>query len=295
MMSVQPFDSLAALPVAGRWEHAAVLVERTGGDLRIETRGDTVRVQHGLNEADLREALVPRITDAVSVRGLGRSEFEAVMVGLVRSTIADPVASWEAYYRNSLDDLLAGVSDFAPIHERAESLCVGSVLDLGSCFGFFPIRLAKAGRKVIATDIHAGTVRLLDAMRHPLNAGLDTLVCDARSVPVPDDHVDTVTAIHLLEHLDATAGADVLREAIRIARRRVIVAVPYEQQAEACHGHVRTFDSAALSELGETTGLRVDVFEFHGGWLVLDVSIAPVERCASSAGILSAGAAESVV
>jgi hypothetical protein len=271
MVNGQPFDSLAPCAVSTRWEHEHVVVERSGGELSIERRDGTVQVSHGLHANDLREALVPHVTAAVSACGCGRDEFEAIMVGLVRTTVSSPVDAWATYYRNSLGDLLSGASDFAPIHERAEQLCVGSVLDLGSCFGFFPLRLALSGRDVVATDVHAGTVRLLDSMRIPLGVELETLVCDARRVPVHDNHVDTVTALHLFEHLDEVAGEQVLREAMRIARRRVIVAVPFEREAEACHGHVRTFDMVSLAELGDATGLRHDTVEFHGGWLTIDL------------------------
>ncbi len=87
---------------------------------------------------------------------------------------------------------------------------------------------------------------------------------------MPDDSADTVTAVHLLEHVDARTGADVVAEALRIARERVVVAVPYEDEATACHGHVRTFDADALRELGASTGRPFDVFDHHGGWLVLE-------------------------
>ena len=89
-------------------------------------------------------------------------------------------------------------------------------------------------------------------------------------MPVPDDSADTVTAIHLLEHVDAATGAAVVAEALRIARERVVIAVPFEDEATACHGHVRTFDLPALHTLGESTGRAFEAFEHHGGWLVLD-------------------------
>ena len=133
------------------------------------------------------------------------------MVGLVRSTVHGALEAWTTYYRNSLNELLDGTADFAPIHDKAAELARGRVLDLGSCFGFLPLRLAGAGLDVIATDILPGTMRLLDAVA-PVGPGVDTLVCDAAGVPVPDDSADTVTAIHLLEHVDHATGAAVLAE-----------------------------------------------------------------------------------
>ena len=47
--------------------------------------------------------------------------------------------AWLRFYRNSLDRLEDGVAAFAPVHEHSASLLVSSrVVDLGSCFGFFP-------------------------------------------------------------------------------------------------------------------------------------------------------------
>jgi hypothetical protein len=61
----------------------------------------------------------------------------------------------------------------------------------------------------------------------------------------------------------------VLREALRLARRRVVVAVPFEHEPTAAFGHVRTFDRRALIGLGHRLGRPFTVHDHHGGWLVL--------------------------
>lgn len=272
MTAIEPFDSLA--PCAPRrWVHGGVTVEHDGGALRFERSpaGDLV-VRHGLRPAELSERLVAEVTARVAGAGGRQDEFESVMVGLVRSTVDDPIEAWATYYRNSMDDLLSGAADFAPIHQHAQELVTGSVLDLGSCFGFFPIRLAMAGVAVTATDIHAGTTRMIDVVVPRLGLDLPTITCTAADVPLPDGAVDTVTALHLLEHVDDEIGMRIVGEAIRLARRRVVIAVPFEDEATACHGHVRTFDAAALRDLGERTGLPHRVTEFHGGWLIMETA-----------------------
>lgn len=272
MTAIEPFDSLAGC-APGRWSHAAVTVEHDGGPLRFaRTPEGELLVRHGLRPEDLGERLVADITARVGTIGGRQDEFESVMVGLVLSTVPDPLDAWATYYRNSMADLLSGSADFAPIHQRAQELVTGSVLDMGSCFGFFPIRLAMAGVPVTATDIHLGTTRMIDAVVPRLGVDLPTITCTAADVPLPDGSVDTVTALHLLEHVDPEIGRAVVAEAIRLARRRVVIAVPYEDEATACHGHVRTFDPASLDELGSGTGLSYEVSEFHGGWLVLNTS-----------------------
>ena len=270
MTPLSEVDALAPSP-DGVWAHENVVVRHIHGlgfdAVRV---GSTVQICHGLTSAEIGERLVPIVTEQARHVGLSQREFELVLVGLVRTTVADPIDAWSAYYRNSLDELLLGTADFAPVHERAETLIVGSVLDMGSCFGFFPLRLAMKGHTVTATDLSAGTMRLLATVAPHLAITLDTVVCDAAAVPVADNSVDTVTALHLLEHVDAENGSRILAEAIRIARCRVVVAVPFETETTICHGHVRTFDETALAELGRSTGMHFEISTFHGGWLVID-------------------------
>ncbi|MGC0365312.1 SAM-dependent methyltransferase [Rhodococcus sp. 27YEA15] len=265
-------DSLAP-STPGYWSFGHVSVERVErGPLSLRREGGRLHVRHSLTADDLSERLVADVTASVEDADFGQDEFELTMVGLVRSTVDGALESWTVYYRNSLRELLDGTADFAPIHAKAEELVRGSVLDLGSCFGFLPLRLARAGTAVTATDILPGTMVLLDAVAPELGIEITTLVCDAGDVPAPDKSADTVTAIHLLEHVDDAVGESVIAQALRIARQRVVIAVPFEDEATACHGHVRTFDLASLRDLGERTGRPFEVLEHHGGWLILDAT-----------------------
>ncbi|MDQ4116566.1 MAG: class I SAM-dependent methyltransferase, partial [Actinomycetota bacterium] len=108
-------------------------------------------------------------------------------------------------------------------------------------------------------------------MAPQLGADLDTLVADARAVARPDADADTVLAVHLIEHLSPAEGDEVVAEMLRLARRRAVVAVPFEDEANPTWGHVRRFDTAELSAVGERTGRPYTVSEHHGGWLVIDV------------------------
>jgi ubiquinone/menaquinone biosynthesis C-methylase UbiE len=100
---------------------------------------------------------------------------------------------------------------------------------------------------------------------------LRTAACDARAVPLRDDAVDTVTAIHLLEHLPAEASGAVVDVMCRVARRRVVVAVPFEDVPDPVYGHLCRFTPDVLTALGERTGARFRVESDHGGWLVCDL------------------------
>ncbi|MDN5913865.1 MAG: class I SAM-dependent methyltransferase [Pseudonocardia sp.] len=212
---------------------------------------------------------------------LAPEAFEEAFVAVVTGAAKDPDTpddAWLAFYRNTVD-ALAGEpvpggtnAEMQPVHQRAEELVTGTdVLELGCCFGFLSLRLAAAGYRVTATDLTGGTVELLSRMAPQLGADLEVLVADARAVARPDGCADTVLAVHLIEHLPEAEGDEVVAEMLRLARRRVVVAVPFEDQASATWGHVRRFDTAVLAGIGERTGRPYTVSEHHGGWLVIDV------------------------
>lgn len=236
-------------------------------------------VEHDLAPHEISDELAVLLATELDDAGVlrGQPEFEAVFTGVVQSVADDDGESdtaWLRFYRNSLDRLEQGSAAFAPIHQHAASLVSGRhIVDLGSCFGFFPLRMAAAGFDVTATDLSGPTMELLDRIGPRLRRPLRTVVCDAASVPLPDGAADTVTVLHLLEHLDPVASAAVVREAMRLARRRVVVAVPFEDVPRACYGHVQRFDVDALQTIADAwrvSGVEAGVHEFHGGWLVLD-------------------------
>lgn len=216
----------------------------------------------------------------------GSELFERLMTGIVISSAPDPLSAWTLFYANTLDRLTApssadlpephsglaegSLAGYAPVYAHARSLIdPGSMLELGSCFGFFSLLCARH-RDVTASDLTPNTVRLLAQVAPRLDLRLGTVICDAARVPRPGASYDTVVALHLLEHLPPEHGLAVVREMQRLARRRVIVAVPYEDEPTAAYGHVRTFSSRDLVELADDSGWWWEVHDHHGGWLILD-------------------------
>ncbi|GAS98950.1 type 11 methyltransferase [Mycolicibacterium canariasense] len=286
-MTVALLDPAEVDPLApsavGVWQADGVRVlrrprsnARRGARFTASRDGAVLTVRHDLTPHELNDELAVLLTEQLGTWLRGRPEFEQVFTGVVRSTVDGGMAAWLRFYRNSVAALEDGSAAFAPIHRRAAELVVGArLIDLGSCFGFFPLRMRRVGVDVLATDLSGPTMDLLDAVSHRLQRPVRTLRCDAGRVPLPDHAADTVTALHLLEHLDEPTGDRVLAEALRLARRRVVVAVPFEEQPQACYGHIRRFDIATLRTLGERLcaadpSRHVTVFEHHGGWLVLD-------------------------
>jgi SAM-dependent methyltransferase len=263
---------------------------------------DGGRVRHAIGAETISNDLADWIAEDLVAPGLiGPSEFEAVFVEAVLAVDPDPAVAWTAFYRNTLAALdrggaAAGTNaGMAPVHARAVELAVGPhVVELGCCFGFLSLRLARAGFRVTAVDLVPGTARLLgsvaprllteaatcpDEMRNSrrrdaqlAEVGSVTAVAgDACAVPLAGDAADTVLAVHLLEHLPPALAPVVLTEMLRVARRRAVVAVPFEDEPNPTWGHVRTFDLAALDALGAATGRPYAAAEYHGGWLVVDV------------------------
>jgi SAM-dependent methyltransferase len=296
----RPIDPLAP-GQAGRYVDDAVVVERrprtssgaASGSVRTEhfdvrVDGGRLTVVHDLPADAIDNDLGGLLARELFAPGWvsGAEVFERLMTGLVRSSRTDPLSGWELFYRNTLDRLRdadaalprpgappthGSIDDFAHVYRRAAGLARGtSVLELGCCFGFLSLLLDAAGHAVTATDVNPGTVRLLRAVAPRLGARLDVHRVDATGVRLPGSAFDTVLAIHLLEHLDAAEGEVMVEEALRLAQRRVIIAVPLEAVPDETYGHRRAFDLEALRDVGAATGWPFEVADHHGGWLVLD-------------------------
>ena len=234
---------------------------------------DTIELAHSFCTADICDdtlvrALCELVTDGVLV---GQHEFEEAAVGIIESTAAELDESWNAFYRNTLRTLDDGTAAFAPVHRRALSLIDGSsMLDVGSCFGFLALRCAREGRTVSACDISAGATALLRSAAIRCGVNVDAVVGDATRLPFAENSFDSVTLIHLLEHLDKKQILIAIGEALRVARRRVVIAVPFEDVPSAHFGHTMALtvdDLVAWSRCVDHNGATTAID--HGGWLVL--------------------------
>lgn len=292
-----PIDALAEIP-PGRYADGIVEVVRRGAagpdgpadsvartqHFALARTGDRVRVDHRITPELLDNDLAGLLADELFAPGwLGGAEvFERVFTGVVKTTVDSPVEAWALFYDNTLRRIRAwwdsepgadcsSLREIVPVYRRALQLVpTGRVLDLGSCFGFLTMLLAERPRtEVVATDLSSGTVELLRRMARHRRLAIGSLVCDSARIPLPDGAFDTVLAVHLLEHLAPEHGWAVLVEALRLARHRVVVAVPLEESPTLAYGHVRTFDLDALRALGRSTGESFTVDEHHGGWLVI--------------------------
>lgn len=295
-LRIAPIDPFST-PVDGAYRDELVTVTagrgdgRTPADLVVRTphfevsrQGRRLLVRHRIPVDRIDDALTTTINDELFGPGwlTGSETFERIFTGVVLTSQPTAMQAWLTFYRNSLRRYLAvpaverrdALDDFAEIHRHAEDLVPAdaSVLELGCCFGFLSLRLARSPeRTVIASDLSAGTVALLDAVAGRLGLPLQTMVADAARIPRADRSVDAVLLIHLLEHLDPAHCRRAIDEALRVADRRVIIAVPYEDEPTPAFGHLWTLGEADLRAWAAATdGWTWSVHEHLGGWLVFD-------------------------
>jgi hypothetical protein len=136
---------------------------------------------------------------------------------------------------------------FKPVADRIDAVADGglTVLDAGGREWAFSAFLPR--HRVVVAD-------------------LETTGADARALPFGDGSFDVVTAHHLLEHVRAEDRTLVLRELVRVARRRVFVTGPFEENAfareidglllrlEPDNPYLREHDRLGLPSLKEIEG-----------------------------------------
>jgi SAM-dependent methyltransferase len=208
------------------------------------------------------------------------SAFEQVFTETVLASQPDPTRAWASFYRNTLRRLRCpdrggtdSVATFARIYARALSLIRGAtVLDVGCCFGFLPLLAAETDPrlKVIGTDLVPEAAALAGRISRAQGGRARFAAADLLALPVASQAVDTVLAVHVLEHLPAAASARALAELRRAARRRVVIAVPLEAAPDPTFGHLQAFDLPGLAAIGASPGWSQAVHFADGGWLVLD-------------------------
>lgn len=148
------------------------------------------------------------------------------------------------------------------------SLHPAELLDIGSGRGKFlwPLLDAFPALPVTAVDADPRRVRDLEAVQL---GGIDRLTvrqANAVQLPFTACAFDVVTLLEVLEHIPTPAPA--LAEAVRVARRAVLLSAPSRPDDNPEHLHL--FSEADLRSLLLAAGAtQVKVQQAPGHWLVL--------------------------
>jgi SAM-dependent methyltransferase len=199
-------------------------------------------------------------------------EFGATLFAVLASMYLAPrdqQAIWLRFCLNSLNSLrdhiahppknipakVSYIAPFATIYQRILELVTGqSLLDVGCCFGFLPVLMAERDHSmhIIGSDISHDAIGFSTRLANATEAHnvafhqIDTLSNDFPKL----GHFDSVTAIHLLEHLAEEDMPTALDHLLQVTTKCLLIAVPYEEQAQALYGHRQTFTPEKLHQWG---------------------------------------------
>ena len=272
-------------------------------------RGQVV-LMHTFNRGTIDEDLPAVIADELGPLGVVSTarEYDDTLQAIVASTSPtssgssgsdldglDLLATWRHYGLNTLRRLRPLVSEhstrptalrsshiaqFATVYRRIIECTTGaSLLDVGTSLGFLPI---------LATELYPSmTVVGCDHRQDAISCATDLaaatgshrltfLLRDVLSEDFPNvGAFDTVTAVHLLEHLTEDQMPVALTNMLSVTAKLLIVSVPYEDNLQALYGHRQAFTLEKLRLWGQWCADRLAGGRFHcenigGGLLIVE-------------------------
>lgn len=128
-----------------------------------------------------------------------------------------------------------------------------TVLDVGARDGYISSRLASLFQHVTALDLQKPEIAA---------EKITPVQGDVTKLEFPDNHFDAVVCAEVLEHIPPNQLSKACDEITRVARRHILIGVPYKQDTRVgrmhCRscgkinppwGHFNTFDEARLISL----------------------------------------------
>ena len=153
------------------------------------------------------------------------------------------------------------------------SFCFDTLLDVGSGRGVFlwTFLTAFPTAKVTAVDLLTQWGELYDVVRA---GGMDRLhghVGEFEKIGYPDKSFDVVSLLEVLEHIPDYNRA--IREAVRLARRHIVVSVPSKPDDNPAHIHLLTKE--ILTDSFTNAGVERLKFDGVNGCLILFATLKP--------------------
>lgn len=132
--------------------------------------------------------------------------------------------------------------------KKVMEMTEGSVLDMGAGLGKLGVLLKNANRPYLLLDIKQNYIDYMNTL------GLNTLKADIRHCPeIPDQSWDTVVVADGVEHYHNFG--EVLKEACRIARKKVVITICRNSKDAPWHLWDISWESVA--------GGHWNVIQFH--------------------------------
>ena len=229
---------------------------------------------HQISHDELDNNIGQYIMEELAPHGLMTSDsaFGAAFIGVVNSTNPHhPADAWGLFSINTLQRLREQINSpqtsdnkqdfitpFASIYRYLLSQRVGtSLLDVGCACAFWPLlvverEVGKHGR-IVGADNRQEAIALSQNMAKL--AEINDVEFIQADLLTPDftklGSFDTVTAIHLIEHIPEDKLPDAFTNLLKVTRRRLLIAVPYEKQAEVAYGHEQVFSHEKLEQWGQ--------------------------------------------
>ena len=301
-------DDLGAM--VGRLAARGFRVRQTPHFVHCQRRpGGQVVLLHPFDESTIDEDVSPLVGDELGSLGAIPSarEYGETLFAVVASTCPasldcpecgrlhlDRTAIWRHFSLNTLGRLRTWLATpgphggshtavFAAIYRRILECRVGhSLLDVGSNLGHLPVLLSELGGDVtvVGCDNRRESIACCEELAAATGSGRVTF--RQADVLAPDfagiGRFDTVTAVHVLEHLPEDELPAALGNLLDVTARRLIVSVPYEEPVEPLYGHRQAFTPEKLRSWGEwcaetMAGGRSRCEDVAGGFLVVDRSL----------------------
>lgn len=227
-------------------------------------------LMHTFAQDTINADLIRFIEEELPASGFIESEkqFGAALFAVLASTFPAPrdqYTVWCRFCQNTLDSLrdhiahpdlitpTTYIGPFAAIYQRIFELFIGqSLLDVGCSFGFFPVLMAERfpQLRINGVDNNPDAIRFSTNLASTSNAHNVTFtLLDVLGKGFSrQECYDTVTAIHLLEHLSEQDMPLALTHLLQVTNKRLLIAVPYEEQA--LYGHHQVFTPEKLNFWG---------------------------------------------